>query len=271
MIKDDFHVHTLFSGDGKAPMEDVVTYGISKGLDSICFTEHNDFGFPGFPDCPKDTFLLNPDSYLYDLLMMREKYGMRIKILFGIEIGLQPDVARENEILASSYDFDFIIGSTHLVKKRDPYYPTFYEGRSEGDALNEYFEEVLRNAKENNFYDVLGHLDYIVRYAPTKDQNYHADDYKDVIDEILKSLISRGKGIEVNSSPLRKGLSMPNPCEWILKRYKELGGEIITVGSDSHMGTDLAADFDKVDELLKKVGFNYISIFHKRNPSFKRI
>ena len=114
----DCHLHSSFSGDSEASMDSMVQQAISRGLKTICFTEHNDFHFPG--ENPHQ-FELNPDSYLYDLLRAREKYQDRIEILFGVEIGLQEEAAHLNMLLANGYDFDFIIGSMHIINGKDPY------------------------------------------------------------------------------------------------------------------------------------------------------
>ena len=129
-IQFDFHLHSSFSGDCHVPMEQMILSGIEKGLKSMCFTEHNDFDFPDVPDenVNTDTFLLNVDSYLYELLRLRDKYADQVKILFGIEIGLQKSCMKKNNILSKSYDFDFIIASSHLCMGTDPYYPSFFEG-----------------------------------------------------------------------------------------------------------------------------------------------
>ena len=113
------------------------------------------------------------------------------------------------------------------------------------------------------------HLDYAVRYSPEK--VYDPTDFREIIDEILKQILNKGKGIEINSAGLRKGLSHPNPHPFILKRYKELGGEIITVGSDAHNTADIAADFDVIEEILKETGFKYYTIFKNRKPEFVMI
>ena len=197
-VTSDCHLHSSHSGDSSTPMEDMILQGIAQGLTTMCFTEHNDFGFPESSDTPAGTFLLNTDSYLYDLIRLKEKYRDQIRLLFGVELGLQPEVLRENAVYAKSYDFDFIIASSHVCHGRDPYYPGFYEGRTEKEAYREYFESILENAKKFSNFDVYGHLDYVVRYGPDKDRNYSYEEYKDILDEILKTLLDKGKGIERN-------------------------------------------------------------------------
>lgn len=270
-IRADFHLHSSFSEDCSADMEEMIQAGIEKGLTAMCFTEHNDFHFPKERDEDRDLFLLNVDSYLYALLKMKEKYADRIKILFGVEIGLQEDCLRQNIVLSKSYDFDFIIASTHLCQKQDPYYPSFWEGRDAKECFRLYFEEVLAGAKSFSGFDVYGHLDYIARYAPSKAEPFLYADYRDIVDEILKTLIRNEKAIECNTSGLRKPLNATNPCPDILRRYRELGGEIITVGSDAHIPSDVGADFDKAAQILKSCGFEYYATFEKRQPDFHKL
>lgn len=271
-ITADYHVHSYFSGDSDAPMEQMIQSAIAKGLKHICFTEHMDLDFPydGTRDEP-GKWEVNADSYLYELLKMRDKYSSQIEIHFGVEIGLQPQVVRQNLIFAREHEYDFIIASTHVCNGIDPYYPQFYEGRSEEEAYREYFESILQNVKLFHNFDVYGHLDYVVRYGPNKDKNYTYEAYKDVIDPILSYLVENEKGIELNTAALTKGLRNPNPCREIIKRYRELGGEIITIGSDSHVPETLGNHFDKATEILTDCGFKYYCIFANRVAEFMKL
>lgn len=271
-ITADYHVHSYFSGDSDTPMEQMIQSAIARGLKHICFTEHQDFDFPY--EMTKDKpgmWDLNADSYLYELLSMRDKYESQIKIHFGVELGMQPQCVRKNLIFAREHEYDFIIASSHICNGIDPYYPAFYEGRSEEEAYREYFESILTNVKLYNNFDVYGHLDYVVRYGPNKDKNYSYEAYKDVIDPILSYLIENEKGIEINTAGLVKGLNNPNPSKDIIKRYRELGGEIITIGSDSHMPDTLGAHFDKAAEILTDCGFKYYCVFEKRIAEFLKL
>lgn len=123
-IKADFHMHTSFSGDSDAPMEEVIQRAIALGLTHICITEHYD---PDYVYAPEEDaiFELNTDSYLYELLKLREKYKSQIAVGFGVELGLQPHLKRLLAMYVKSHDFDFIIGSSHLCNRKDPYYPAF--------------------------------------------------------------------------------------------------------------------------------------------------
>jgi histidinol-phosphatase (PHP family) len=268
MITSDFHLHSYFSGDCDIPMEEMILSGISHGLTEMCFTEHNDFDFPAIADLKPDTFFLNVDSYLYELLSLKEKYQKQIRISFGVEIGVQEVCLDKNIALSHAYPFDFIIASSHLCQGQDPYYPSFWEGKDVTDCYHTYFQQILANAAGFSDFDVYGHLDYIARYAPAQSARFLYADYQDVIDEILKLLIAKGKGIECNTSGLRKPLNATNPSPDILKRYRELGGEIITVGSDAHKPEDVGYGFDFVAKLLKDCGFDYYTTYAERKPFF---
>lgn len=270
-ITADCHLHSRHSGDSETPMEEMIKRGLDLGLDIMCFTEHHDIEYPASADLPDDIFLLNTDSYLYDLARLKEKYEGKLKLLFGVELGLQAKDFRPISVYAKSYEFDFIIGSSHICHGKDPYYPGFFTGRSEEDAYREYFESILENVKKFSCFDVYGHLDYVVRYGPNKDREYSYDKYRDVFDEILRILIEKEKGIEINTGGLRSGLRDLNPCLEILKRYRELGGEIVTIGSDAHSPRDIASYFDRAAEALKLCGFRYYTVFEKRNAELKRL
>lgn len=270
-ITADYHLHSAHSGDSEAPMEEMVLQGIAQGLDTMCFTEHHDIDFPDSLYESGDIFLLNTDSYLYDLARLKEKYEGQIRLLFGVELGLQATSFREISVYAKSYEFDFIIGSSHICHGKDPYYPDFYEGRSEEAAYREYFESILENARKFSCFDVYGHLDYVVRYGPNKDRDYSYEKYRDVIDEILRTLIENEKGLELNTGGLKGGMLDLHPCLDVLRRYRELGGEIITVGSDAHSPGNIASHFDRAADALKACGFQYYTTFEKRTAEFRKL
>lgn len=270
-ITADFHLHSSFSGDSDTPMEQMILRGIELGLTKMCFTEHNDFDYPVTEREADGFFEVNPDAYLYDFLKLREKYAGKIALLFGVELGLQPHLSKRNAAFAKEHDYDFIIGSSHICHGKDPYYPAFYEGRSQEAAYREYFESILENLKVYSNFDVYGHLDYVVRYGPKKDEGYSYEKYRDIFDAILKKLIAEDKGIELNTKGLSKGLRDVNPCTAIIRRYRELGGEIITVGSDAHTPEQIAAHFEQAAAILTACGFRYYCTFENRTAAFHKL
>lgn len=268
MIKADFHVHSHFSSDSEADTESIILSAITKGLNTICITEHNDFDFP-LNENGEVEYLLDTQSYRAKLFELREKYKSKIEVLFGVELGLMPYLAQRCTDFVNANDFDFVIGSSHLCNGLDPYYSDFWATRTDEQGCGEYFTAVSDCVKSCNCFDVYGHLDYIVRYGHSK--TYNPADFSDIIDEILRLLIAGGKGIEINAGGLRHGLEQANPHEAVLKRYRELGGEIITVGSDSHTESDVAYRFDRAEEILLNCGFKYYSVFRQRKPQMIKI
>lgn len=263
----DTHMHCHYSGDCDAHPEEMIKAAQKKGLEGICFTDHLDYDYQEEPGM----FLLDLEAYHSGIADLREKYSGIFPILWGIEIGLQTHVVADNRKVTGSYPFDFVIGSSHVVHGFDPYYPRYYEGRSEAEAYREYFESILENIQTDADYDVYGHLDYVVRYGPNTNRYYSYEKYADLIDEILRALIVRGKGIELNTAGFKYGLGHPNPTETILSRYRELGGEILTIGADAHKPEHVAFAFEKVPLILKDAGFSYYTVFQNRKPQFKKI
>ncbi|MCC8029360.1 MAG: histidinol-phosphatase HisJ family protein [Lachnospiraceae bacterium] len=263
----DTHLHTSFSGDSTAAPEDMIQKAIDLGLDGICVTDHLDLDYRDEPEL----FLLDLDTYVPAIRLLGEKHRDIIPIRTGIELGLQPHLAKTHRALLAGRDFDFVIGSSHVVHGIDPYYPAYYDGRSEREAYLEYFTSIPENIRAFDDFDVYGHLDYVVRYGPNRNKNYSYDAYRDIISDILKLLIEKGKGIEINTAGLRYGLGHPNPAEDILKRYRELGGEIVTLGSDAHQPEHIACAFHKVPEILKNCGFSWYTVFRNREPEFIKL
>ncbi len=260
----DFHLHTEISSDCSTPVNDQIDRAISLDMKEICITDHHDYDTQG-PGCG---FMLDPDEYMRALEAARQEYEGTIVVNRGIELGLQNHVADALNDIADDYPFDFIIGSSHFVDGYDPYYPEYFEGKTEREAYEHYFEVTLERVKRLSCFDVLGHLDYVVRYGPNQNRYYSYEAYRDSIDPILKTLIEKGKGLECNTGGLKYGLGHPNPTEDVLKRYRELGGEIITVGSDAHVPGNIGYAFDIIPDMLKDCGFKYYTVFHERKPVF---
>lgn len=260
----DTHMHTFFSGDSEASADSMIEAAINCGLDGICITDHQDYDYPGNPDM----FTLNLPAYRDCIRNMQHRYAGRLPVRFGIELGLQPHLAKIHANLLKEYDFDFVIGSSHVVHHADPYYPAYYEGKTEAEAYREYFASIIENIQAFDDFDVYGHIDYVVRYGPNKNREYSYARYADLIDGILKLLIAKNRGIELNTAGFKYGLRHPNPTEDILRRYRELGGEIITIGADAHKPEHVAYDFAKVPAILKEAGFRYYTVFKERKAEF---
>lgn len=254
----DYHMHTCFSGDSEANPREHVKQAILMGLDEICFTDHRDF------DYPIDSFELDVEEYYQTIMSLKEEFKDEIKIKWGIEIGLDMNYQTEINELINQYPFDFVIGSIHVINHTEFYYGDFFKGLSKEQAHCYFFEETLRCVKNFDCFNVLGHLDYIMRYGPYENKMIEHDKYQDIIDEIFKTLISKNKGIEVNTSGygLLKTCGFPNFEQ--VKRYYDLGGRIITIGTDSHTSDRVGAYVEDVKTELEKIGFKDVSTFTNR-------
>ncbi len=260
----DTHIHCSFSGDSDSPPEAMVMAAVSKGLSGICFTDHLDYDYPEDPEL----FLLDLPAYVRSMKQLARQFADQLPVCHGIELGLQPHLAGKHRQLLQNYEFDFVIGSSHVVHGKDPYFRQYYDGRTCTQAWQEYFISILENIQAFHDFDVYGHLDYVVRYHPEKNRYSDYREHLEIIDEILKLLIRLGKGIELNTAGYKYGLGHPNPCEDILKRYRALGGEIITTGSDAHKPEHMAYCFDRLGSLLKSCGFSHYTVFRNRKPEF---
>lgn len=267
MILADFHNHTHFSGDSNASVESMVEKAIDLGLQYLCITDHMDLDFP----YTEPVFEFSPAKYFQKHQELRERYASSITLLTGIELGLQPHLEKQLQDLLSSWPFDFVIGSSHLIDRLDPFLLEYWQNTTEEASILRYFETILENLQAFSSMDVYGHIDYIIRYAPSKAQNYSYKKYQEILDEILKTLVQKNVGIEINTAGFKYGLGFPNPHPDIIRRYWELGGEIITIGSDGHCPDHLAYDFQKIPDLLKSCGFHYYTIFQNRKPEFIKL
>lgn len=264
----DYHLHSDHSGDSRAAMEVQILSGIERGLSYMCFTEHYDPEFPydNNPDVVPGSFELDYSLYRKDFMDMKERFEGRIELRFGVELGLQPHLGSFLESYVQEHEFDFIIGSNHLCAGCDPYYPDFLYSRSQEEAMELYLEDTLTNIRAFPDIDSCGHLDYLSRYLPDREKVYSYRAFADLIDPILSELVSRGIALEVNTSPLTKGMRFINPLPDILSRYMEMGGELITVGSDAHVPERIAGGFDETAGILRALGFKYYAIYKNREP-----
>ncbi len=252
----DYHMHSKFSFDAVQTIEEAVISAIKSGINEICMTEHISFD----PDDSSYNYF-DFNDYSNEIKSLSAKYKDKIKIKTGLEVGEYHLYKDDFDKYYKEHDLDFIIGSIHNIGKKG-LRTNIRENGAHNTYIN-YFNEVLNLADCGDF-DVLGHLDLVQRYAFDEHGIYDFNVYKDYIYDILKTLISKNKGIEVNTSGLSKNLLFPKVE--ILKMYKDLGGQIITAGSDSHNSERVGENIERTYELLKNLGYKYVFTFEKRNP-----
>ena len=261
----DSHVHSNYSDDSTMRPEEAVDTALALGLKGLAFTDHYDLDFPD------KQFLFEFDirRRAAHIKALREHYGSEVEILDGIELGVQANTVEESAAIIDLHDFDFVICSVHAIDGYALHDPEgFYEHKSKEQAYRRYLEEIFQIIRNFDNYDVIGHLGYIRRYGPYDIKSMPLKNYDDIIDTIFKWLIEHGKGIEINVSGYAYHLGTAIPDVDMVKRYKELGGELITLGSDAHDKLHIGKSFKQGLSILERAGFEHVNYFKNRKPVF---
>lgn len=245
-------------------MEKMVRRAVELGLKEITFTDHVDYDYP---DMDGEFFEVNFDKYMEEIEKLKSKYP-EIEILMGVEIGYQPQVIERIDKLVRSFPFDFVMGSIHACDGLDLYTGEFFEGKTKQSSYQGYLNNLKDCVKNFDNCDVFGHLDVIIRYGRFRNNDLEYDEFQETLDKILKLIIQKDKGIELNTSGPRYNLDDMHPQKDILEKYHDLGGKILTLGSDAHKTKDLGAGFKEATDNLKNIGFTKVTKFKKRKPIF---
>ena len=241
-------------------MEEGVRGAIKKGLAGIAFTDHLDLMAPD----DDERFRFDPAEAEREIERLRGIYDL--KIFSGIEVGVYPLSAQTVKRFLSGYEFDVVIASVHYLDGVDPYIGTFYKGKTLRESYGRYFEAMYESITALEDFNILGHYDYIGRYSPYPDRSIKYRDFPDIFDAIFKYLIENGKSLEINTNTYRRrdNIAPPQPDPNILKRYKELGGELVSLTSDAHNIDRIAENFDYYTQFIKRCGFKCLTYFDKR-------
>lgn len=259
----DYHTHTAFSSDCDISMDEMIQGAVRAGIKELAITDHHD---PGYED-PEFPFQLDHDSYFKSVSEAEIKYKDQISIIKGMEIGIMDTKLDECNAAVDRHPYDFIIGSFHCLGKDDLYRYDF--SKVDGpEKLEEFYLYVNKCFKEYKNYDIAGHLTIIDRYIG---KIYDYKPYMDIIEDTLKTIIYDGKGIEINTSSFKYGTGIWLPRHEVLNLYKQLGGEILTFGSDSHTPEYFQYHFDEAHELARSLGFKYQCTFKNRKPDFHKL
>ncbi|MCR5694974.1 MAG: histidinol-phosphatase HisJ family protein [Clostridia bacterium] len=256
----DTHTHTYYSADSKTDPEENIKKAVENGQKYIVLTDHFDHGLK----CGKSDYNFDSLARADEIQRLKDIYASKITVLCGIETGQQPDeaVRKANDDKLGEYGFDYIIGSTHLIHGLDPYEGVYFEGKTMKEAYTELLRELIYNALLYDNYDSVGHFDYTSRYAPYENRTLRYRDFPDLLDAFFKIIISKGKALEFNTKTATR--VEPDPDVW--KRYRELGGELVTVGSDAHKPELVGLEFRRFGSFLKSCGFDYAFIYRGRKP-----
>lgn len=257
-MRADYHIHTNFSVDSKLEMEEIILRSIEIGLDEICFTDHVDYDVKNHL---VDKQEVDYPEFIKEYNRLSELYSDKISIKLGLEFGVQLHTMHRYVADMKKYDFDFILLSCHQIDNKELWLNHYQEDKTQVEYNRGYYEYLYQLVDQFDDFSVLGHLDVIKRY----DQNGVLDDefVIDIIERILKRVIEKGKGIEVNTSSYRYNLPDLTPSRRILKMYYDLGGRILTMGSDTHRIEQLKDHFEEIIVQLKDIGFSKLYRFDK--------
>ncbi len=270
MILTDFHTHSKCSVDGTASMYDMAFAAFRKGISIMCITDHVDLDDYETGKRKHDCFG-NWEEMLRQYAEARERLQDKIDLRLGIELGEASHNPGDSVRIAQTESLDFIIGSMHNVKDMPDFFCIDYKSPQHcKELIEKYIEEHFELVRLGCF-DVLGHIGYTKRYMKRKGFDIGLVGYEDRLGELFRLVSESGKGIELNTSGLRDGTDTAFPEKSILKLYREMGGEIITVGSDSHRTADVGANIQDGYELLREAGFKYITVFKDRKPEFIKL
>ena len=273
----DNHSHSNFSVDSRMDIDDAVRTAKAKGLGGIVFSDHLDFDPPeGVKiftfDVPTQQKTLEEHCQYLGVSTTGCPREDAFMVMKGVEIGLQMKSMGKIRDVMKNNSFDSVIASQHLIDDCDPYYGGYYDTLDYKTAYGHYLEEFYKGIVEFGDFDILGHYDYVVRYADYPQVMMSYSEFGDVIDMILKYLVEHGKTFEINTKTYQLyGKRHPELDINILKRFKELGGEALSFGSDAHDTFRIAEKFDWCRECALKAGIEYEVFFSGRKPHFVKL
>lgn len=263
----DNHNHSEFSFDGRrTSVRKAANEAHDKGMGGLCFTDHCDFFVPGqkarHENLLKEVF--DVKSQQTEIMSVRKDFP-DLGIFKGAEIGMYRDCHEQIRKFLSDNEFDQIIASVHYIDDIDPFYGGYYQGKDWKQAYSHYLETIYEEMTWLGDFDIMGHYDYVARYAPYPQTSIYYKDFSDLFDQMLTYLAREGKALEINTKSYQDyNGRTPVLDKDILLRYKELGGEIISLGSDSHDPYRVGDKFEEYSEFVKSLGFKYLAHFEGR-------
>ncbi len=257
----DSHTHSECSFDGNDNVIMMCEQATAIGLYALTVTDHcecNEY----FEKNVRDDITRS----IFQTSKARAMYHDRLHVYTGIELG-QPtqDIEAANDAL-SLWEYDFVLGSLHNLKNEQDFYFLEYSAENAYSLLDRYCDELLELARQNLF-DSLAHLDYPLRYITANTGlNIDLRHFYEKTDEILKTLAKNDKALEINTSGLRQVIGRTLPDMNIIKRFRELGGKYITLGSDAHRWGDISSGIEEGLDMLHECGYTHFTVFEKREP-----
>ena len=263
----DTHTHSEFSPDGKTTLAALVERAMQLGLAGITFTDHLDLLAPRGSSSHFNFSLAAREQKIEALRGRAAEQKSPLKLLSGIEIGLQPISIKESQEFIEEADLDQVIASVHFIDGEDPYLGSYYKGKDFKQAYGRTLEIIYNTAVAFKDFDVIGHFDYVARYAHYAVRDIFYKDFPEQFDALLTYLTQNGKALEINTKTYSlHGDHLQVLDIQVLKRFRELGGEFITLGSDAHHADRLCENFELYTDIVKSCGFGGLTHFEKRRP-----
>lgn len=268
----DYHVHTLFSGDSSAPIEAQLDAALRCGVGEVCFTDHVDFDNPGRNFEPADLSARRESLKKYGGYY-KDGAGRSVRIREGAEISMAvfPECREKTLRYLAPHELDFIIGSVHCVDREDVYYPEYHRGKTKAEAYLPYLETIAGCLPQYDFISVLGHYDFVAKFAPYEDRSMRTDlspAIRGAFEAVFRTVASMGKGIEINTAAWREA---PHWGLDVLKLYRACGGEFVTFGSDAHRPNAVGNRLNEARELALAAGIPYYATFERMQPTLRPI
>lgn len=252
----DSHMHTKFSADSEMLAADAIAKAASLNL-GVVFTEHFDYDL----ELDGKEFTFDAADYMNEYKTLRGD-----KVRLGVEVGLRESARTANENFLTQADFDFVIGSLHLVDDLDIYYPDFYADKDKATAYKKYFQQMAAEIELADF-DALGHIDYICRAAPYDDPEIDYPTFKAEIDTVLKIIVERGKVLELNTRRFNSARAVEELVP-VYKKYRELGGQFVTIGSDAHKVAAIGNHFERALNFAKELDLTPVTFCERQLEKF---
>ncbi len=258
----DYHLHSAFSGDGCSTIVQICRSALGKGLTHIAITDHHDIGNKPFE-------LKGFEGYMVDLAQARAE-NPDLNLAFGLEMDYRPETWQQAKAIPTQLGLDFALLSLHFIDGVDPYLPEYFEHRTQQEGYCRYLNRLAKMIDATEGPWVLAHITYVAKFARFPDPALRYSEYADALDEVLKRVVQKGYGLEVNASGIKNGAGLL-PGADVLRRYRELGGEIVTTGSDAHAAEDVGRWITEATDAVRAAGFRYLAAYRGLKPEFIRI
>ena len=255
----DAHVHSHFSSDGRDSVSALCRAAQASGLAGLTITDHFDLE-PSDPGYGWYDF----DRLERAVAQARREYGDGLSLLIGAEVCFQPAFEEHIAHFLCTCPLDFVLGGVHYI--RHEFVGPEYVGHHPAAELYDGYLEAVEAMVASGLFDALAHLDGAKRYGIPAYGPFDPSPYTERIDRILRRLIAQGMALEINTSGWRQPPQAPYPDEAILRRYRELGGERITFGSDAHEAADVGSGFQRAMDLARRLGFAHLTRYVRRQP-----